>query len=247
VSIRDDSRLIEFAPSPRYLVVLSLLRLEGEVQEGADTDRFDDALRQSQEVFGEEFFVPGTRGYFVRSQAEEIAAKEFGPTPARCFRAALYAGDAQERRRSLAEGIAVEPGCMALHIERALDYAESGDDRAAAAATVAALACYHHTAYGNDVDRIYDQGRALLQRVPHLFPEVARRDLLTTDEQDRMRWVIELYEGGDAELGAKLLSDMCHERADYDSVLPIFRRHFERLGWDWALALCDLRDSGSMY
>ncbi len=62
-----------------------------------------------------------------------------------------------------------------------------------------------------------------------------------------MRWVIELYESGDAELGAKLLSDMCHERADHDSVLPIFRRHFERLGWDWALALCDLRDSGSMY
>jgi hypothetical protein len=244
VSIRDDASAIEFAPSPRYLVMLSLLRLEGAALQRGSTGRLDDAVRQSEEIFGKGFFVPGTHGDFVRSQAEEIALAELGPTPAGCLDAAAFAVDARERRERLREGIAADPGCMALRIRLALDYAVSGDDGTAATETVAALECYHHTAYGSDIDRIYDEGRALLQRVPHLFPEVARRDLLTTDEQDRMRWIIELYGNGDAELGAKLLSDMCHERADYDSVLPLFRRHFERLGWDWALRLCDLREPG---
>jgi hypothetical protein len=242
VSIQDETTLIEFAGSPRHLVTLSLLRMEGVAMETDDTEALDEAVRKCNEIFGPNFFVPGTHGTFAREDAEEIAADEFGPAPAYCFEAAVFAEDRQERRRFLREGIEMEPGCMALHTKLAIDYAKTGDEQPAAIETAAALGCYHHTAYITNLDKLYAQGRALLDQYPDVFSEFDKKDLLMTDERDRLRWVIELYEAGEVELGTKLLCDMCHTLTDYDSVLPIFRRHFEKLDWQWALELCNLRD-----
>ena len=242
VSVQDETTLIEFAGSPRHLVTLSLLRTEAFAMETGDTETLDEVVRKCRDMFGPSFFTPGAHGTFTWEDVEEIAAEKFGSTPLDCFEAALFAKDQQERRRFLREGIEMEPGCMALHTKLAMDYAKTGEEQPAAIETAAALGCYHHTAYTTNLDKLYTQGRTLLDQYPDVFSEFDKKDLLMTDERDRLRWVTELYEAGEVEPGTKLLCDMCHKLMDYDSVLPIFRRHFEKLDWQWALALCNLRD-----
>lgn len=242
LSLNGDDAMIEIANSISHLAFLGIARQEGLVNKEGPNESFDRALISVRDVFGDAFYRPGSFGDFGSEEAEGIAALRFGGTPSYYDTAAFFEDDTQEKLGLLLKGVQAEPRCMTLHIELAQLHAEQGDDHAAAGAVSRSLACYHHTAYGADLDEHYEFGQRLLSTLPELFSAEACRDLTTTDEKDRLSWVMELYQSNDVEAATKLLCDMSYERADYDSVLPIFRKHFEKLGWDWALSLCNLRE-----
>jgi hypothetical protein len=85
-------------------------------------------------------------------------------------------------------------------------------------------------------------GRALLKRVPSTFSDIAYHDLILDEGKARMRWLISLFEQGDVETSVKLLSDFRYDSGtDLHPILFEFlRRHYDVLGWTWALAWCDL-------
>jgi hypothetical protein len=163
----------------------------------------------------------------------------------RLFNQAVFEEDPDQKLEWLRQGIALEPGCMAFHLQAARLHVERGERPQGATALAAALKCYHHTSYENDLAADYELGRELSREFPNEFTDFDRRDLATTNDKPRLLWVTELYQQGEVEPATKLLADMCHEMEDYDSVLHLFRKHFEKLGWAWAEALCDFR-SGSV-
>jgi hypothetical protein len=103
------------------------------------------------------------------------------------------------------------------------------------------LDCYHHTAYDTDLDEYFALGRSLLKEFPDLFSDDARWIVTETDPKNWVRKAGELFYAGQVERADKILNDVCYGISDYSGSLGAFRKHYEKLGWDWALALIDLR------
>lgn len=240
--IDTDGAMIEVAKSLEEYAFRAVAALEGAVNEMGHLDEFDESVALANEVFGSNFYEPGRHGDFGQGDLEKLMIEVHGGTPYAYNLMAFLADEPAERLRWLQQGIELGAESLHLYASAAEAHEELGDTVKEAAAVVRSLACYHHTAYLTDLDELRDMGRRLLGDLPDVFSDEARRDLTLVSDREWMELVMSLYQTGDVEEATKLLCDMSHEFRDYDSVLEIFRKHYEKLGWDWALALCDLRE-----
>lgn len=237
----DESQLIEVAVSLQHYIFRSLARQEGYVNETGPLSYFEQSVSVVKRILGTDFYKPGRYGKFSEDDANEVVSKVFGKAPSDYHEAAMFEDDIHKKLAILEEGIKAEPGCMKLYINATELYNELDNENLAAQTLIKSLKCFHHTCYSSDLDDYYDTGRSLLEAVPDIFPDEARRDLTTTDEESRFKLITTLYQNEQVAEATKMLCDMCHSFGDYNSVLNILRKHYSKLKWDWALALCDLR------
>ncbi len=164
-----------------------------------------------------------------------------GGTPDSLNSRAVTAGTPQEKLGYYQKGIQVEPHCMKMYAGAAEALIELGDRRRAAEQLVKSLRCYHFTSYDLTMTEYYELGRSLMKEFPDLFSEDDRWDLTTPDSKQRARRASELFKAGQIERSEKLIHDVAFSLREYSMYLDVLRKHYEQLGWAWALALCDLR------
>jgi hypothetical protein len=236
--IEFEDELIEVAGSIDQFVFRALAKREAFMNEGYDDPEFAPSVALANSIFGSDFYVPGQLG--TGDLDEHLMVRRFGGTLL-AFAGKAAAGDPAKRRRWYAEGAKLEPGCLHMHAGIARMSVELGDRGGAADAMARSLACYHHTAYVTYLDDHYELGRALLKEFPDRFSAENAWDLNERDMIKRTERVGELYHAGNIEAADKLLNDNCYDVHNYFKSVDIFRKHYEELGWRWALALCDLR------
>ena len=239
----DEAEMIEVAISLRHYIFRCLANQEGYVNETGPLSYFDQSVSVVNRIFGKDFYQPGRYGKFTTDEADEVVSKLFDRACYSYHEAALFEEDIQKKLAILEQGIAAESGCMNLYINAANLHYELNEHKRAAEILVQSLRCLHHTCYSTDLDEYYEMGRLLYQDMPDAFPEEAHRDLTTIDEEERLKLVMALYQDEQVVEATKILCDLCHSFQDYNSVLEILRKHYSKLGWNWALALCDLRTS----
>lgn len=240
----DESSLVEVAESPRALVLGALIRCEGWVNEEGELSDFDRGIETANSVFGTNFYKRGARGEFGSDESDRVLAAEVGPSAEYLLGEHLMADDSATGLRFLEQGISTGTRIMAFYRRAAEELHEEGRSKEAAAHCNSGLQCYHHTSYTSDLSDFYELARELLVKHPEAFDEHATIDLGLEGDKERLTFIAEQYDHGDVEWATKLLCDMCHRMEDYDSVLHLLRKHYEKLGWGWALKLCDLRSKG---
>jgi len=243
LAVQEDS-MIEVAGSLRHYVYRCLAQIEGFVnREGRPLPSLEQGVSLANRLFGKDFYQVGSHGNFTVDEADELASKQFGGTPEIYFEAARTEDDALKKIVILEQGSAVEPECMEFYTNAAELHYKLDNKRRAAKTLVRSLKCLHHTCYSTDLDEYYQMGRSLLDAMPDAFSEEARRDLTTIGEKDRLSLVMALYQDEQVVEATKKLCDLCHSFRDYNSPLEILRKHYSKLGWDWALALCEFRSA----
>ena len=238
----DDGQMIEIANSIDQFVYRALLEEEGYGNDhGKPLRAFAQSVDQANEVFGPDFYSPGRHGKFSKDAVDQVMVDVFGGTAYAFYVEALFEEDLAKRLPTLEKGIAVEPGCMALYALAVETLLELGDRSQAAKRFAASLECYHHTLYTQDLNELFDRGRPLLDEFPEFFTDDQRWVVNEDDQQNWVRRAAELYKSGDVERADKVLNDLCSGMGDFSASIGAFRKHYEKLGWSWALALCDLR------
>jgi hypothetical protein len=239
----DEGSMIEVGLSLHHYIFRCLATYEGYVNEGDSLPSFQASVSLANRIFGKDFYQPGSYGDFFSEEADEVASKIFGKSPFLYHETALFEDDVQNKFKILQEGIAAEPGCMVLYTDAAESYYKLDNYEQAAQMLVKSLKCFHHTAYSTDIEKYYEMNRALLQIVPEAFPEEAIRFLNIIDDRERVLFTGQPYKDGQLVEGAKRLCDLCHYLGNYNNNISFnaLRKIYSELGWQWALALCDLR------
>ena len=240
LQVQSPGAIMEISGSLEHLVYWSLAYQEG-AGRGRVRPNFPEYLSRAQQVFGEDFYQPGRHGRFSDDEAQQVTASVHGGSADYYFGSQVFESDPGAKLEALKQGMKAEPECMAFYLRAARLHVERGERLQAASMLARALDCYHHTSYEDSLEKDYALAGQLLKEFPGEFSDVNRRDLETTTDKQRLLWVTELYQDGKVELATKILCDMCHDMRDYDSVLHLFRKHFEKLSWDWGLALCEFR------
>jgi hypothetical protein len=241
IAAEAPGQFIEMALSLDQLVYLGLLGTEGYGNSGKMPPSFPDEVAKANEIFGAGFYQPGRHGKFQSGDEPRVMIEAFGGTPEALRNQAVLADDPAEKLKCWERGIALGTESLALYAGAARIHLELGHRREAAECAARSLACYHHTAYEIDLNEYFEMNRPLQHEFPQLFSEDAAWQLQEPDPRNWARRAAELYASGQVARADKLLNDLCHGTGNYTSVLGAFRRHYQALGWDWALALCDLR------
>ncbi|AFZ26572.1 hypothetical protein Cylst_4493 [Cylindrospermum stagnale PCC 7417] len=240
----DEGAMIEVGLSLRHYIFRCLATYEGYINEGDPLPSFEASVSLANRIFGKDFYQPGSYGNFIGEEADEVASKIFGKSPFLYHETALFEDDIQKKFEILQEGITAEPGCMVLYTDAAKLYYKLEDYARAAQMLVNSLKCFHHTAYSTDLEDYYAMSRSLLQLLPEAFPEEARSFLNIIDDKERVLFTGQPYKDGQLVEGAKRLCDLCHYLGNYNNIsFTALKKIYSELGWNWALALCDLRSS----
>jgi hypothetical protein len=238
----DGPEFIEIAGSLEQLVYLALL---GQEAYGNYQDRvvpsFYDSVAKANRVFGEQFYEKGLHGRFLSDEVARVMIEAFGGTSEAFDFIAVFAETPAEQFKWYERGITIEPNCLHLYAGAVKAMIELNDHRGAAERFARSLDCYHHTAYSTDLAQYFELGRSLMKEFPDLFSEDARWALGEPDPRNWARRAGELFNAGEVERADKILNDMCYGIRDYSGAIGAFRKHYEKLGWEWALALCELR------
>jgi hypothetical protein len=232
---------VETALSPEQLVYVGLLGQEGYGADGEMPPDFASSVVEANKMFGAGFYEPGRHGKFYSGDEPRIMLEAFGGTPEAIDTLATLAHKPGEKLALWERGIALDTDSLAMHAGAARVLLELGRRKEAAERAGRSLLCYHHTAFEVDLEEYFEITRDLLGEFPELFSEDATWQLKTPDPRLWARRAADLFAAGQVERADKLLNDLCHGTGDYSSVLGAFRKHYQALGWDWALALCDLR------
>lgn len=232
---------VERALSVEQLVYRSLLAGEGDANSISEPQSFAPAAAKANELFGADFYQHGRHGKVDVGDEYRLMVETFGGTPDALYVLATEADDPETALSFWERGIALGTESLVLYAGAARVQLELGRRREAAENVARSLMCYHHTAYDVDLDEYIEFGRPLLDEFPDVFGEDEAWQLRTNDPRLWAKRSHELFAAGQVERADKLLNDLCHGTGDYTAVLGAFRKHYQALGWDWALALCDLR------
>lgn len=232
---------VEVAMSPAQAAYLALLREEGHLNRGKERPALPGSIAAANKVFGADFFRTGRHGSFHSGDEVLAMTQAFGGTPASLYAEASLADDAAAALPLWQRGVALNTGSLELHAGAARALLALGRREKAAQQAALSLECYHHTAHHVDLGEWLEEARPLQDEFPKLFSEDVTWQLHEPDPRKWARRPAELLKQGEAARAEKLLNDVCHAIGDYDTALPAFRQIYTALGWDWALALCDLR------
>lgn len=233
--------LIETALSLDQLVYVGLLGQEGYGARRPMPENFAPSVAEANRVLGADFYTPGRHGKVYSGDEPRVMVEAFGGTPEAIDTQAVLADTPQEKLPLWERGIALGTECLALYAGAANVLLELGRRKEAAQHVARSLECYHHTAFQLDLNDYFQSARDLLREFPTLFSEDATWQLNTPDPRLWAKRAADLYNAGQVERADKLLNDLCHGTGDYTAVVGAFKKHYEALGWDWALALCELR------
>jgi hypothetical protein len=232
---------VESALSPQQLVYLGLLGQEGYGNDSKMPSTFTSSVAEANKVFGAGFYEPGRHGKFHSGDEPLVMIEAFGGTPAAFNTQAVLADDPSEKLALWERGIALGTESLAMYAGAARMLLELGRRKEAAERVARSLECYHHTAFEVDLEEYFETARKLLGEFPPLFSEDAAWQLNTPDPRLWAKRAAELFNAGQVERADKLLNDLCHGTGDYNAAVGAFKKHYQVLGWDWALALCALR------
>lgn len=241
----ESQQLIEYAHSmPAYLHRV-LLEFE------AEDEDIDEALKTVRVLLGEDFYREGYAPLFP-DDVERTMIHNYGGAAVDYRDLALFA----KLRKSVSEqvdwlkrGAATVPDCLYFHWELARFCSQQAENILAAQHFARSLSCHHHTGCGLSSEVYYALGDELLRKVPAAFSAAARLDLTLIDVEERMRWVVSLFQKGEIETSLKLLNDFRYDSGTdlHPIMFEFLRLHYERLGWQWALAWCDLCGVDAQY
>ncbi len=235
-------QFVETALTIEQLIYLGLLGPEGYGNGGKKMpESFAPSVAKANEIFGAGFYEPGRHGKFHSGDEPLVMLEAFGGTPEAIDTQATLADTAAEKLALWQRGVALSTESLAMYAGAARSALELGQRKEAAELVARSLDCYHHTAFEVDLDEYFELGRGLLHEFPKAFGEDAAWQLQTTDPRAWPKRAAELFKAGQVERADKLLNDTCHGTGNYNVALGAFRKHYEALGWDWALTLCDLR------
>jgi hypothetical protein len=238
----DEGEMIEIANSLDQFVYRALLEQEGwGNEEGKMLRSFPDSVASANAVFGADFYKKGRHGNFTGDDVEKLMITHFGGTACAFDLRAVLSDSPREKLAQYEKGLAIEPGCMALYVGAVKSLVALNNRRDAAERCARSLDCYHYTAYDADLNEYFELGRSLLKEFPDLFSEDQKWILTEQDPRNWVRRANELFNQGEVERADKILNDTCFGIRNYTGSIGAFRKHYEKLGWDWALALCDLR------
>lgn len=238
---QGPGQFIETALSLEQLVYRGLLGQEGYGNGGKMPASFAPSVARANQVFGDAYYQPGRHGEFYSGDESTLMLEVFGGSPEAIHTEAVLAEAPAARLALWERGIRLGTESLALYAGAARVHAELGDRRQAAECVARSLLCYHHTAYEVDLNEYMAFGKPLLHEFPTVFSEDAAWQLQTPDPRLWAKRAHALFEAGQVERADKLLNDLCHGTGDYSAAVGAFRKHYEALGWDWALALCALR------
>lgn len=241
VAADDPGEFIEVAQSLEQAVYLALLGDEGFGNGSRMLASLPASVETANRVFGADFYRPGRNGNFQSGDEPIVMNHVFGGTTSSLLNQAEMADEPAEALKLWERAIALENGCLAVFAGAARVLLEQGQRRKAAEYAGRSMDCYHHTAFEVDLDEYFELVRPLQQEFPDLFGEDATWQLQERDPRQWARRAGELSKSGQFERSDKLLNDICQGTGDYNAVLDAFRKNYTALGWDWALALCDLR------
>ncbi len=238
----DEGDMIELANSLDQFVYRTILEEEAwGYESGKARPSLPNSIAKANEIFGAGFYEQGRHGKFRDDDVERLMIKVFGGTANAFWSEAVLKDTPGEKVPIFEQGIAIEPSSLVLYAGAVKALIELNDRKRAAELLARSLDCYHYTAYTTDIDEYLDLGRSLLKEFPDLFSEDAKWVLTETDPRNWARRAGELFNTGEVERADKILNDLCYGIEDYSKSVGAFRKHYEKLGWDWALALCDLR------
>jgi hypothetical protein len=234
--------IIEQARSVRQLAFLAVAGREAADADEPGSRYLARALGEAGRLLGADFYPAGGHGFRTLDDVEAYLIGAGEGTPLAFDKAILFA-DAPAEKLALAQAaLRVDPGCMRIRAVAARVQHGAGQQAAAAASAAAALRCYRHTASTTTLPEFYALARELAAASPGAFTADDLQALgVAGDDRAQLERVLALFEAGRVEESEKALSDMAYELRDYATPLPLFRRHYQRLGWRWAQALCDLR------
>ncbi len=239
-----ETDMIEVALSLPHYIFLCLANDEGHgYEDGKTVSSFETSVTIANEVFGQDFYQPGSYGYFIPDEIQRISSNYFGKSPYFYHKTALFEDNLPNKLKILQAGIASEAGCMVLYTDLVEVYYELGNYEQAARMFVNSMKCLHHTAYSTDIEQYYEIGRTLIQSVPEAFPAEIVHYLNITDDREHMLFAMQPYKEGNVAETAKRLCDLCHLFGDYNTIINEFQEMYSQLGYKWALALCSLRIS----
>jgi tetratricopeptide (TPR) repeat protein len=232
---------VETALSLEQLVYVGLLGQEGYGADGNMPPDFASSVAEANKMFGVDFYEPGRHGKFTSGDEPWIMVEEFGGTPEAIDTLAVLARKSDEKLALWERGIALGTDSLAMYAGAARILLGLGRRKEAAERIARSLECYHHTAFEVDLEEYFETARKLLGEFPALFSEDTAWQLNTPDPRLWAKRAAQLFEAGQVERADKLLNDLCHGTGDYTAALGAFRKHYQALSWDWALALCELR------
>jgi hypothetical protein len=232
---------VEIAATPGQVAYLALLGDEGYGNGGKMLSSLPGSVAATNKVFGADFYKVGRHGNFQSGDEPLVMIDAFGGTPAAFATQAALADDDAAALPLWQRGVALGTGSLKLHAGAARALLALGRREDAARHAAQSLDCYHHTAHDVALDDYFEEVRPLLDEFPKQFSEDAAWQLREGDPRKWARRAADLFKHGEPARADKLLNDVCHGTGDYPSALGAFRQHYAALGWDWALALCDLR------
>lgn len=221
--------------------IADTIRVRLAATEARNTEVFQQGLQTVSAALGADFYVPGRLGDLTSANADSVAGAHW---PSAMYFVTEAIGRPAERKREIyEEGLEKVPGMLFLRAALAeLDDAVGRTDSAAGHAA-AGLDCYHHTAYTKDLAKFYALASKLLASAPSAFTPKHREQLTRRSDKERLLLITETFQAGDIARSAKLLCDLANDLGFYnqDPMPMMFRKQFERLGWNWALELLSLR------
>jgi len=239
-----DALCIEVATSLENYLYRCLLEWE-EFLGGRAVGALQEAVELATHSLGYNFYQIGRhRDELDELECDSILVNSGRGSAFSYYDLAINAEKRSEMLRLLQEGIFAAPTCLALYSEMCQLYHESGLSHQAAQVFVKSLNLYHHTSYYEELETYYELGRQLFKTHPDLFTPLACLNLMQEDKIAKLRWIISFWEKNQLELSAKLLLDLCYDQRQFDNpaILAFLRTHYQHLGWQWAMSLCDVRD-----
>ncbi len=221
-----------------------LLERESYLSSVDEWQAFESDVARVNKIFDPHFYRLGRHGQIKDGAFERQFIRLWGGTAIDFMYLSIYLNEQRWIEAIFKQGLTVSPTCMPLHCVLTEDYAREGRYEAAIDHLNSALSCYQHTRYCTNLAEFYDLGPRLWQQHPILVSDETSLTLRQGDDyQARAKRIVSLCQKGDVANGIKLLNDLSDTVANYQPpvILDFYRTHYQVLGWDWAVALGNLR------
>ena len=236
--------MIEIASNIEDFVYRCLAKMEADEIEYPKRKFDNNALLIASEIFGTDFYVKGKNAtVFVEKLMLNLSRASANDYSFIYSDITFDKEPVEMRLEVLIKGLSHAPNCLSLYIDLIELYAEMNDFNKAANTFIASLKCFHHTIYLKSIDGYYQLGKSLIVCQKGIFSEEVVFNLNNWKDKDRMALISKLSKAGEFEKATKVICDMAHDFGDYNQPLPLLVKLFEKLNWNWALALCEIRQN----
>jgi hypothetical protein len=244
-ALKEEGFLMEIAPSLSAYLQYLLIQLEAyHVEDGDNPEQeMAEELAWIGRTFGD-FYTLGQYGnapdIFNTDQVDAIMIEQFGGSPHHVLSTLRSKQPLTQQIQQLEQGIAVNPRSLALYARLAQVHDQLGNPTTSLQTLETAFACYYHTEYWNDLQKLHHLADRLLNQGYTNSHVIKQRG---ASIEERVAWIVSVYQAGDFEYCVKLLDDLCYEVCTYSygPICDLLKQLYQQLGWSWLLPLMDQR------